>query len=198
MIRTLIVDDHPAVRGGLVRALRSEPGLVPVATAGGVTEALAAASQVRPGVVLADYQLPDGDGLALCHELKRLASPPAVIVYSAFARRELALAAALAGADGLVDKGASLEELFGAIRAVAKGSTALPELEGQAIERIAARVEPEDLPILGMRMDGATPSEIATVLQIGERELSRRLAGLVGRIAAGPAASDRNGDAGTR
>jgi DNA-binding NarL/FixJ family response regulator len=188
VIRALIVDDHPAVLSGLVSALRSEPGLVPVATAGGVSAALTEAERRDPNIALVDYQLADGDGLTLCHELKLLASPPAVLIYSAFARRELALAAVVAGADGVVDKGAPLDELLDAIRTVARGGKALPAMRPEAVERIVARLDPDDLPILGMRIDGATLSEVAAVLQLEENELSRRVAAMLGRLA-GPAAA---------
>lgn len=182
MIRALIVDDHPAVLSGLVGAFRAEPGFVPLRTASGVKAALVAAERVQPNVALIDYQLPDGDGLTLCHELKLLASPPAVLIYSAFARRELALAATVAGADGIVDKGAQLDELFAALRTVARGGKALPALRPQAVEQTVSRLDPQDLPILGMRIDGATLSEIGGVLHLEERELSRRLIALLGRL----------------
>lgn len=187
MIRTLIVDDHPAVRSGLLAALRSEPGLVPLPPADGMRTGLFEAEQSGPDVVLADYQLPDGDGLVLCHELKLLGPPPAVLIYSAFARRELALAAAVAGADGMVDKGAPLASLLEAIRTVVRGGKALPPLRPDLVERTVRSLEPEDLPILGMRMDDATLSEIASALQLDEREVSRRVAGILGRL--GPAAA---------
>jgi DNA-binding NarL/FixJ family response regulator len=183
VIRALIVDDHPAVLSGLVSAFRSEPGLVPLGTATGVSAALIEAERVRPNVALIDYRLADGDGLVLCHELKRLASPPAVLIYSAFARRELALAARVAGADGMVDNGAPLNELFDAVRTVARGGMALPALRPETVERTVTGLEPEDLSILGMRIDGATLSEIGAVLHLEERELSRRLRALVGRLA---------------
>jgi len=191
VLHALIVDDHPAVLGGLVSALRSEPGLVPVATATGMSEALAEADRHIPDVALIDYQLADGDGLALCQELKRLAAPPAVLIYSAFARRELVLAATVAGADGMVDKGTPLDELFDAIRAVARGGKAMPALRPEAVEQTVRRVDPDDLPILGMRLDGATLTEIATVMQLDEGELSRRVAALLGRLAGPAAVGDR-------
>ncbi len=184
MIRTLIVDDHPAVRTGLVAALRSEPGLVPVAAASGMTGAVVQAERSRPDVALVDYHLAEGDGLALCHELKRLPSPPAVLIYSAFARPGLLLAAAVAGADGMVDKGAPLNDLFAAIRTVARGGKALPPLRPDILEQTVTRLEPEDLPILGMRIEGATLLEIGSVLQLEEQELSRRLVAMLGRLAA--------------
>jgi DNA-binding NarL/FixJ family response regulator len=182
VIRALIVDDHPAVLSGLVGAFRAEPGLVPLGTATGVSAALRAAERVQPNVALVDYHLPDGDGLTLCHKLKLLASPPAVLIYSAFARRELALAATVAGADGMVDKGVPLDELFAALRTIARGGKVLPALRPEAVEHTATRLDPQDLPILGMRMDGATLSDIGSVLHLEQRELSSRLTALLGRL----------------
>ncbi|MBD0282674.1 MAG: response regulator transcription factor [Thermoleophilaceae bacterium] len=184
MIRVLIVDDHPALRRGLVAALRYEPGFVTIGVAAGMAAALVEAERSIPDVALVDYQLADGDGLILCHELKLLPKAPGVLIYSAFARPELAMAAMVAGADAIVNKGAQLEELFGAIRTVARGGTALPRLRPGAVERDVARLEPEDLPILGLRMDGATLPEIASVLRVDERDVSRRLTAMLGRLAA--------------
>ena len=193
MIRVLVVDDHPALRRGLVAALRCEPGFVSVGAATGMAAALVEAERTIPDVALVDYQLADGDGLILCHELKRLPKAPGVLIYSAFARPELAMAAMVAGADAMVNKGAPLDELFGAIRTVARGGTALPRMRRGAVERDVARLDPHDFPILGLRMDGATLAEIASVLRVEEREVSRRLTAMLGRLAAalGPGAMTR-------
>lgn len=182
MIYALVVDDHPGMRRGLVGALRGEPGIAPLATASGMREGLAEAHRAKPDVALVDYRLAEGDGLVLCHELKLLPWPPAVLIYSAFARPELGLAAALAGADGMVDKRASLNELLDAIRIVVKGGSALPPLDAKTVEQATSRLEPEDLPILGMKLDGTTLREIASVLRLDEGELSRRVATMLGRL----------------
>ena len=183
VIRTLVVDDHPAVLNGLVAALRSEPGIVPVATATGSTGALRQVERTRPDVLLLDYQLADGDGLSLCHELKRLAAPPAVLIYSGFAGPGLGIAARVAGVDGMVNKDASLEDLFAAIRTLARGGTVLPPLRPAAVEASITRLDLDDLPILAMRTDGATPAEIATVLRVEEHEVARRMLRMLHRLA---------------
>ena len=54
----------------------------------------------------------------------------------------------------------------------------------EAVEHDLARLEPEDLPILGMRMKEATLSEIASVLHLDEQDLSPRLVAMVERLAA--------------
>ena len=59
MIEVLLVDDHPAVRAGLVVLLRGEPGIVPVFAASGMRDALARAERSQPAVALVDYDLGD-------------------------------------------------------------------------------------------------------------------------------------------
>ena len=82
--QVLLVDDHPAVRYGVRRLINEQPDLVTVAEAGSAFEA---ASRLGRWVQVAviDYHLGDGDGLSLALEIKRRPSPPAVLIYSAFA-----------------------------------------------------------------------------------------------------------------
>jgi DNA-binding NarL/FixJ family response regulator len=119
MIRVAIVGDHHAVRLGLNAALESEPGLVPVGTAATAAELSPLLYRTRPDIVLLDYNLPDGDGLTVCHQIKSQALAPAVIVCSAFADDSMTVPAIVAGADGILDKGLPSGDLFEAIRAVA-------------------------------------------------------------------------------
>jgi DNA-binding NarL/FixJ family response regulator len=166
MIRVLIVDDHTVVRAGLCNLLAVEPDIVPVASVPTMGEALAAFEQESPDVVVADYRLADGDGLTLCRHIERSPWPAEVLIFSGYADHELAVAAAVAGATGLLGKGASGEALFDAVRAVAAGAShriaVPPRLIGQAAERL----EPDDLPILGLRLEWCSPREIADVMKL--------------------------------
>lgn len=182
MTRLLVVDDHAAVRAGLIGLLRREPGLVPLAAVGSVGEALREARNLEPQVALIDFQLPDGDGLTLCRELKLLRKPPRVVIYSAFARPALAVAATLAGADGLVDKGVEVDDLFDAIRAVGRGEQALPQLEPEMVARCTARLDPDDVSIFGMLMSGTTRADVAAVLNSNEQAVEDRLRAMLGAL----------------
>jgi DNA-binding NarL/FixJ family response regulator len=181
MIRVLIVDDHPAVRAGLVAVMRAEPGLLPVASAADPDGALAEARRRHPHVALVDYHLREGDGLLVCRDLKSLPAPPRVLIYSAFAEAGLGLPATIAGADGLVDKGTPTEELFERVRTVARGGTVL-SVTPQAMTAGAARLDTRDLPILGMLMERTPPAEIAKVLRLEERELDSRVEAMLTRL----------------
>jgi CheY-like chemotaxis protein len=95
MIRIAVLDDHPAVLGGLQRLVERAPDLRPVAFV--ETEAaLWHALVERPAdIVIVDYDLARGDGLAVCQRLKEHRPGPRVLVYSAYAGSGLAVAARL-------------------------------------------------------------------------------------------------------
>jgi serine phosphatase RsbU (regulator of sigma subunit) len=73
----LIVEDDPAMRRAIERVLGS---LCETTAAETVAEAIAQASARRYAVALVDIQLPDGDGYALCHELRRISPETDVIL----------------------------------------------------------------------------------------------------------------------
>jgi DNA-binding NarL/FixJ family response regulator len=181
MIRVLVVDDHPAVRTGLVAMLRAEPDLVPVASAADTEAAMAAARRTRPDVAVVDYHLKRGDGLLACRELKSLPAPPRILIYSAFAEHALGLPAAVAGAHGVVDKGVPPDELFERVRTVARGETVLA-ITPEAMTAGAARLGTDDLPILGLIIGRTPRAEIAEVLGLDERELDRRVEAMLSRL----------------
>jgi DNA-binding NarL/FixJ family response regulator len=183
VIRVLVVDDHLAIRAGLVALLRAEPGFVVAGAADAFDDALSVARRSRPDVALVDYHLAAGDGLSLTLRLGELEEPPRVLLYSAFASEALAVAATIAGAHGMLAKGAPADELFAALRAVARGDTSMPAIPPAIMEASAARVAVEDLPILGMRMDRTAPDDIAGALAITPGEVQARLGAMVGRLA---------------
>ncbi len=69
MIRVVVVDDHPVVRGGLVGWLDAQPDLSVVAEAGDGAEALAMVAATSPDVVLMDLRMPGMDGVTATERL---------------------------------------------------------------------------------------------------------------------------------
>lgn len=179
MIRVLVVDDHPSVRAGLQGLLRSEPGIVPVGATDTADAALAQAAARAVDVVLADYHLPSSNGLMLAWELKQLERAPRVVIYSAFAEPELELAAALSGADAVVDKASPVEAIFSTIRAVASGRTAIGPIPPRVMQAGASLIDPQDQSIFGLAVAGEPPEEIAAVLGMDAHIVARRLRSMI-------------------
>jgi CheY-like chemotaxis protein len=115
----LVVDDDAAVRGLVVRILRSW-GHEVIEEAGSVAEALSRAEALRPDTVLVDIGLPDGDGFALTRDLRGRSWAPRVVIFSSDADRANVAAARRAGAVAFFPK----DELSGpALRQLLAGGT---------------------------------------------------------------------------
>ncbi len=190
--RIAVVDPQPAVRAGLALLLRSEPGLVPVGAATGAADAPELLARERPDIVLLEPGLQDGDGIALCRRLTAEADAPRVILYTAAPGEQIELLARVAGASALVDKAAAPDALFEIIRRVARGGTALPPLTRAALDAAAHRVDPDDLAVLAMLVDGTPAADVAATLRLGLRPGLRRIERVIGRLrrpaTAGPVA----------
>jgi DNA-binding NarL/FixJ family response regulator len=180
--RVVIVDPQPAVRAGLAALLRSEPGLVPVGAAGSAEEALETVARTAPDLVLLEPLLGTGDGLQLIRRITGAENAPRVVAYTEIGDPALEVALRVAGAEGLVDKQAPPEELFEALRTVARGRTALPLVTPAALRAAAARVESDDLALLAMLVDRTPTADVADTLRLDPRRMARRVERLLARL----------------
>ena len=181
MTRIAIVDPQPAIRAGLALLLRGEPGLVPVGAASGARDAADLLARERPDIVLLEPALLDGDGIALCRRITSQPGSPRVILYTARPDAELELLARVAGARGMVDKAHPPDTVFEAIRRVARGEDALPPLTRAQLDAAAHRVDPDDLAVLAMLVDGTPDADVAATLRL---DASRRFERVLARLAA--------------
>jgi DNA-binding NarL/FixJ family response regulator len=183
MIRVVVDDDHPALRAGLHAVIDAEPGIVFVGESAGDEESLWPLLQrARPDLLLLDYHLPGGDGLQLCYRIKRRLSAPRVLIYSAYASANLALAARLAQADGLIGKGLPARELFEAIRLGSRGELPLPAVSQTTRLELAERLEPDEQALVAMLLDGATEAEAAAVTRSSASDVQHAVQRILGRL----------------
>jgi DNA-binding NarL/FixJ family response regulator len=176
MIRVATYDRHPAVRAGLQALLRGQPGLASAGCAGQRRELLALLYRADPDVLVLDDP-------ALARMVKTEAPRTRVILYLAEPSPEVMLAAAIAGADGVIDKAADPRELLSAVR----GERTLPSVAPRLRARAAARLDPRDRPIFAMRLAGTSPRDIATVVGMTVAALNVRVQAIVAQLA-GPRA----------
>lgn len=173
-LRVLVVDDHPAVRLGLLQLLDDQPDFDVVDAAATAEAARSLAEREPIDVAVVDYQLGGRSGLWLTRMLKRLERPPSVVIYSAYCDGPLAAACVVAGADGLVSKGSVGAELCHAVRAVARGHSRLPLVPPTLAGAMRRRLGSEEQAIFGMLLAGIDPDEIATTLGISAQSLDSR------------------------
>jgi DNA-binding NarL/FixJ family response regulator len=111
----LIVDDHPSFRASARMLLEAE-GYDVVGEAADGTEAIAAATTLRPDLVLLDVQLPDLDGFEVSSRLVAASPALAVILVSSRDGSDYGSLAGESGACGFIPKSelsaAAVEELL--------------------------------------------------------------------------------------
>jgi DNA-binding NarL/FixJ family response regulator len=165
VISVLVVDDHPVVRAGLANLLRIEDDIDQVTAVSTCAEAEAEFDRRQPDVIVVDYRLPDGDGLTLCRALDQRDWPARVLIFSGYDPQQLIVAAAVAGAMGVLSKGAPGDALFRAVRHLAAGGTEGLAIEPTHVRRASERLDPEDLPVLGLRLEACSAMEIADLMR---------------------------------
>ena len=116
-MRILVVDDEPAVRESLRRALELEGYSVDLA-ADGVEALERFGSNGEPDAVILDILMPRMDGLETCRRLRREGHRVPVLMLTAREEVENRVAGLDAGADDYVTKPFALEELLARMRAL--------------------------------------------------------------------------------
>jgi DNA-binding NarL/FixJ family response regulator len=119
--RVLIVDDMDQVRRelGMVLALAGNAAGQPVEIVGEAAngqEAVQLAAALRPDVVLMDLAMPVLDGFAATRAIKSAQPSVRVVVLTVLDYPAAGEKAMQAGADDFIEKGASVAEIFQAIR----------------------------------------------------------------------------------
>lgn len=119
-IRLLVADDHEMVRTGICTVLNGTDIEV-VAQASSGPETITLAKQFKPDVVLLDIRMGQTDGLTALEDLRREVPDTKIVILSTYDNPTYMARANAMGAHDYVLKGASPEQLVGAIQAVAAG-----------------------------------------------------------------------------
>ncbi|HVU50388.1 MAG TPA: response regulator transcription factor [Polyangia bacterium] len=120
-----LVEDQPLFRQGLQVILGLEPDLVVVGAAATGAEARALAAG-RPCMMVIDVGLEDVNGIELAKEIMALSPRTHILILTMHTDEAILARAVAAGVAGFALKSQPLDELMGAIRAVARGDTYRP------------------------------------------------------------------------
>jgi len=184
-IRLLVVDDHAVVRSGLRMLLENEHDVEIIGEASSASEAIEAAIQQKPDVILMDIGLPDLSGIDATREIKKRVAHVAIVALTIHEDEEYFFKMLEAGAAGYVPKRAAPEELLTAIRAAASGQVYLyPSLAKLLVRdfldggRAGSEQTPSDLTdreqeVLMYLAEGASNEEIAVSLVISPKTVAR-------------------------
>ena len=179
MIRVLVADDHPIVRGGIVALLSAAGDIEVVAEAADGLEAVRLAAEHRPDVVLMDLRMPGLNGDEATARI--LAANPAarVVILTTYESDASILTAIEAGASGYLLKAAPQEEILAGVRSVARGEVALaPSIAAMLVQRVAkpaVTLSPRETEVLALVAQGSSNPSIAAALFVSEATVKTHL-----------------------
>ena len=138
MKRILVVDDEPAVRDALHRALKSNGYTVLIAHDG--RAGLEAVATDQPDLVVLDVMMPVLDGLAACRQLRQRGDRTPVLMLTAKDAVGDRVEGLDAGADDYLVKPFALDELLARIRALLRRS--IPNGDEQPLAFAGCTLDP--------------------------------------------------------
>ena len=179
-ITLVVADDHPIVRGGIVALLAAEPDVEVVAEAADGHEAVSAALEHRPSVVLTDLRMPNLDGVGAIEAIRAEWPDAAIVVLTTYDTDEAIVRAIEAGAAGYLLKDAPSDDLVDAVRRAAAGETVLaPPVAKRLVERVrdpqAGALSLREIEVLRGVASGNTNAAIAAELHISQATVKTHL-----------------------
>ena len=191
-VRILIVDDHAIVRDGISAVLQQHPNLKVIGAVGTGREAVAAAVQLVPDVVVMDLMLPDLSGVDATQRILTLLPGTHVVVLSVCHTSEHVFRALRAGARGYVVKEGVSADLVRAVLAVIAGDRFLsPQITELVIGAVLSNSEPlsplerlskREREVLHMTVAGSSSAEIAHRLSLSRKTVDTYRSRIMGKL----------------
>lgn len=186
-VRIMLVEDHISFRQALAFILEREPEFDVVSQVGSLAEA----REVEGiDVAIVDLALPDGHGVSLIQELRASGADVSVLVLSGSLDQTNSIMAVEAGADGVVDKLARLDEITGAVRRIRAGEAVVHQqgffdmLRHRGLEADGDLLTPEEKEMVQALAEGLNSQEIADRLHIGVEEERARVVSILNKLGA--------------
>ncbi|NIV17427.1 MAG: response regulator [Woeseiaceae bacterium] len=159
--RILLVDDHAIFVEGLSALLRNEPQLEVIGTVTRGQDAVRAAREQRPDLVLMDLSMPDMSGVEATLLIKNEQPKIKILCLSMHADRGFVMGSLEAGASGYLLKDGAKAELLSAVKSVMSDQVYLSPAVASFVVDAA-------------RSDNATPA--IELLTMRERQVLKLLA----------------------
>ncbi|MFB6979386.1 response regulator [Streptomyces scopuliridis] len=210
--RVLIADDQALVRTGF-RLILTMRGIEVVGEAADGAEAVAAARELRPDVVLMDIRMPNMDGLEAARRVLGQNPDCRVLMLTTFDLDRYVYAALALGASGFLLKDVTPQHLAAAVRLVNTGDALLsPSITRRLVERFAsgghrpgrppghapghrpapglpavhrdlAALTPRELEVLTLMGGGLSNAELARELTLSEATVKTHVARIFAKLA---------------
>ena len=167
-ISVVLADDQALVRAGFRALLNAQEDVTVVGEAADGDEAVKAAREHKPDVILMDIRMPGTDGL---DATRRISTDPAladvhILILTTFEEDEYVFEAIRVGASGFLVKDTEPAELVHAVRVVAAGDALLsPSVTRRLIGEFASKAKKVQPPA---KLDVLTEREREVVALVGE------------------------------
>lgn len=191
MITVMVADDQAMIRSALAAMLSLESDLEIVAQAGTCAEAIDAAKQHQPDVVLLDVQMPAGpnapaqDGIETTPAILAVSPTSRIIIVTTFGRPGYLRRAMEAGAVGFMVKDAPGERLVEAVRRAAQGLRVVdPELAAASLSVGASPLSAKETEVLRAAAKGGGTAEIAQRVYLSQGTVRNHLSAAIGKVGA--------------
>jgi DNA-binding NarL/FixJ family response regulator len=197
-IRIVVADDHQVVRTGFAALLDTQPDFAVVGTASDGAEAVTAARELRPDVVLMDVRMPNTDGIEATRQLAGSGpGGPRILILTTFDLDEYVYDALCAGASGFLLKDVTAERLFDAVRVIAAGEALLaPSVTRRLISEFAlmrpradmhsaavlAALTPRETQVLRLVAEGLSNQEISARLVVTEETVKTHVSRVLSKL----------------
>jgi DNA-binding NarL/FixJ family response regulator len=192
-LRVVIADDQPMMRAGFKAVLEATGTIEIVAEAGTGEQAVRAATQHMPDVVLMDIRMPGMDGI----EATRRLPNQRVLILTTFGLDDYIIDALRAGASGFLLKDAPTHDVVEAVRAVAAGDAVLaPGVTRQLLDQVGRRLPStvsrapaglaeltdRERQVLGMLAAGMSNAEISEALVLSEATVKTHVSRVLAKL----------------
>lgn len=194
-----LVDSQKIVLFGIAQLLHHDPRFSLSSASSNGREAIKAAIEHRPDIIVLDPELPEDDGLQLINELL-ISSKANILVYSGSRNASLLDQAVVKGARGILSKTEPIEILLKAIEKVHEGELWLNRnATSRILQQASEALSPKELDHAQIKLKSLTPKEkkitraiqlhtnitlkeIAGILHISEHTLRNHLASIYDKI----------------
>jgi DNA-binding NarL/FixJ family response regulator len=197
VIRVLIADDQRVVREGLTLVLGLLSNVEVVGAVPDGAEAVSAAMDLRPDIVLMDLRMPRCDGVEATRRLREQVPEVKVVVLTTYSDDRSVIEALRAGARGYLTKDAGGEEIREALERVIHDHAAIdPAVTRHLVDAIAAPpaapaphgrglpdgLTPREAEVLSLIAAGLSNAEIAERLVISEGTVKSHINRVLAKI----------------
>jgi DNA-binding NarL/FixJ family response regulator len=167
----LLLEEDSWHRSRVCQLLETEPGFRLAAVTESGREAVDMAKREQLAVAVVAHRPPSRSAFGVCRELKRLATPPAVVICSARPDGVQAACCLVAGADALMSRYDCDAQFSGVLDRVARGVRFLPTVPRRVGAMLHDGWEPAEHAMFSMLLAGAPAADLARGLRMSDDEV---------------------------